>query len=54
MVLTVNIGNTHISVGGYHGREKLFSGRLSARPGMTADECAIALGQLLDLHGHGG
>lgn len=54
MVLTVNIGNTHISVGGYDGQQKLFSGRLSARAGLTADECAIALGQLLDLYGHGG
>ena len=54
MVLTVNIGNTHISVGGYDGQQKLFSGRLSARAGLTADECAIALGQLLELYGHGG
>ena len=53
MVLTVNIGNTHISVGGYDGQQKLFSGRLSARAGLTADECAIALGQLLELYGQG-
>lgn len=54
MVLTVNIGNTHISVGGYDADQMLFSGRLSTRPGMTADECAIQLRQLLDLYGHAG
>ena len=54
MVLTVNIGNTHISVGGYDGQQKLVSGRVSARAGLTADECAIALAQRLGLYGHGG
>lgn len=54
MVMTVNIGNTHIAVGGYDGPHKLFSGRLSARCDMTADECAIALDRLLELYGHGG
>ena len=54
MVLAVNIGNTHITVGGYDGEARLFTGRLCARAGMTADECAIALDQLLALYGQQG
>lgn len=52
MVLTVNIGNTHICIGGYLEDKKLFSAKLSSLPGLTADEYAIKLKALLSLYNH--
>ena len=51
MILTVNIGNTHITVGGYEGDALKFCGRLHSDPAATADEYAIRLVNLLSLHG---
>ena len=51
MILTVNIGNTHICVGGYAGGERLFAGKLSARQNLTGDECALLLQGLFQLNG---
>ena len=49
MVLTVNIGNTHITVAAYSAGGLHFSGKLSATTA-TSDEYAIRLTYLLTLH----
>ena len=51
MILTVNIGNTHITVGGYEHDQLRFCGRLHSDPAATTDEYAIRLVNLLTLHG---
>lgn len=51
MILTVNIGNTHITVGGYEQDSLRFCGRLHSDPAATADEYAFRLSNLLTLHG---
>ena len=51
MILTVNIGNTHITVGGYEQDTLKFCGRLHSDPCTTDDEYAIGLVSLLSLHG---
>ncbi len=51
MILTVNIGNTHITVGGYEHNTLIFCGRLHSDPAATTDEYAICLVNLLRLHG---
>lgn len=50
MILTVNIGNTHITVGGYEHDTLIFCGRLHSDPAATTDEYAIRLVNLLSLH----
>ncbi len=47
MILTVNIGNTHITVGGYEHDTLLFCGRLHSDPAATVEEYAIQLVNLL-------
>ena len=49
MILTVNIGNTHLTVAAYRAGALLFSGKLSAAAA-TSDEYAIRLIHLLTLH----
>ena len=51
MILTVNIGNTHITVGGYEHDTLQFCGHLHSDPAATVDEYAIRLHNLLTLHG---
>lgn len=51
MVLAVNIGNTHICVGGYQAGQKVFAAKLSSLPPRTADEYTLQLRGLLQLHG---
>ena len=51
MILTVNIGNTHITVGGYEHDTLKFCGRLHSDPAATADEYAMRLVNLFSLHG---
>ena len=50
MILTVNIGNTHITISTYKEGALHFSGKLSASTASTADEYAIRLIHLLTLH----
>lgn len=50
MILTLNIGNTTITVGGYEQDRQLFYGRLHTDPVATSDEYAIRLYNLLYLH----
>ena len=51
MILTLNIGNTRITVGGYEDDRQLFYGKLHTAPQATSDEYAILLQNLLVLHG---
>ena len=51
MILTVNIGNTHITVGGYEQDALIFCGRLHSDPAATVEEYAIRLVNLLQLYG---
>ena len=49
MILTVNIGNTHITVGGYEQDTLRFCGRLHSDMDATVDEYAIRLVNLLSV-----
>lgn len=51
MVLTINIGNTNLTLGGYEPDGQRFSGRLHADPQATAEEYAIRIRDLLALYG---
>lgn len=51
MVLTVNIGNTRITVGGYTDGIQRFCGQICSDPLATGDEYAIRLRELLSLFG---
>ena len=51
MILTVNLGNTHITFGGYEQDTLQFSGRVHSNPSATSDEYAVQLVNLLTLHG---
>ena len=50
MILTVNIGNTHITIGGYEKDSLKFCGRLHSDIACTAEEYAIRLVNLLSLY----
>ena len=50
MILTVNIGNTHITIAGYEHNTLQFSGRLHSSPAATVDEYAMNLLNLLSLY----
>lgn len=50
MILTVNIGNTHITIAGYEHDSLQFSGRLHSSPAATVDEYAMNLLNLLSLY----
>ena len=43
MILTVNLGNTHITIGGYEHDDLIFCGRLHTDPAATVDEYALRL-----------
>lgn len=50
MILTINIGNTNITVAGYIQDTLHFCGRLHSNPSVTSDEYAIHLLSLLSLY----
>ncbi len=50
MILTINIGNTHISLGGYCDGTQRFSTKLYADPRCTASEYAVRITQILALY----
>ena len=50
MILTVNIGNTHITIAGYEHDTLQFSGQLHSSPAATVDEFAMNLLNLLSLY----
>ena len=49
MILTVNLGNTHITIGGYEHDDLKFCGRLHTDPAATVDEYGLRLLNLLSL-----
>ena len=51
MLLVVDIGNTHIVLGGYDGGELKFVSRISTNMRKTVDEYASKLRSVLTLHG---
>ena len=54
LILTVDIGNTNITLGGFLNDELNFVARLSTDSGKTADEYAIDLKDVLALNGFSG
>ena len=46
MILTVNIGNTHITVGGYEQDTLIFCGRLHSDPAATVEEYAMCVAKV--------
>ena len=50
MILAVNVGNTHITIGGYQEDQRVFSARLRTSLQCSSDEYAIKLLDLLRLH----
>ncbi len=51
MILTVDIGNSHIVLGGFEGDVLRFQARLRTEPGKTADQYSVDLKILLDVNG---
>lgn len=51
MVLAINIGNTHITIGAHEKGEWVFTGRLRTAPLCSVDEYAIKISELFRLYG---
>ena len=54
MLLTVDIGNTNITLGAYNGNILTFTARLSTEQHKTADQYAVELQSMLALNGYAG
>jgi len=52
MILAIDIGNTQITIGLYDDQKLVFVSRLAADPTHTQDQYAIALKNVMELHGH--
>ncbi len=53
MLLTIDIGNTNITLGGYQGEELMFISRLATDIRMTADQYAVQINNIVNLRGCG-
>ncbi len=51
MLLAIDIGNTNITLGAYDNDVLLFTARLATAKGTTADQYAVEIKNILDLHG---
>lgn len=51
MILTVDIGNTNIALGGFSGEQLVFVARVATDTAKTEDEYAALLSSILSLHG---
>ena len=51
MLLTIDIGNTNITLGGYMGQELMFISRLATDRRMTADQYALQIKDIVTLRG---
>lgn len=51
MLLLFDVGNTHVTIGGYDGDRLLFTGRLASDPRRTEDEFAMMVESVLRMHG---
>ena len=54
MILTIDIGNSNITIGAYRGNELLFLTRMGTDRTKMPDEYAIAIHSLLRLYGYHG
>lgn len=54
MILTIDIGNTNITLGGYKDDKLQFVARLATDAALTADQYAVQLSSILQLHGYMG
>lgn len=52
MILTVDIGNTNITLGGYENKTLLFESRMESNRSRLQDQYAIELRDILDLYGY--
>ena len=52
MILALDIGNSSIVIGGFSGRELLFTARLRTDNTKTSDEYCIDFMSVLEVHGH--
>ena len=52
LLLTVDIGNTNLTIGAYSGEELKFVARLATDRSRTEDQYAIELKSIFDLHGY--
>ncbi len=50
MILTIDIGNTNIAIGGFEGNEPRFVARLATDTAKTSDEYAAAIVNVLAIH----
>ena len=51
MILTINIGNSNITIGGYQGEALAFQAQIYSDPNCSMDEYAIKLAGVMDLYG---
>lgn len=51
MLLTIDIGNTNITLGGYEGEKLMFISRLATDIRMTADQYAVQINDIVNLRG---
>ena len=50
MLLTVDIGNTNVTLGAYNGNILLFTARLATEPRKTSDQYAVEIKNVLSLY----
>ncbi len=53
MLLTIDIGNTNLTIGAYSGEELKFVSRLATDRSRTEDQYAIELKSIFDLYSYG-
>ena len=53
LLLTIDIGNTNLTIGAYSGEELKFVSRLATDRSRTEDQYAIELKSIFDLYGYG-
>ena len=51
MLLLFDVGNTHVTIGGYDGDRLLFTGRVASDRHKTEDEFAMIIESVLHMHG---
>lgn len=52
MILTISIGNSNITIGGYEG-ERVFTAEIKSEPGRTSDQYAAEIKSVMELYGVG-
>lgn len=52
MLLLFDVGNTHVTIGGYDGSRRLFTARAASNHHRTEDEYAMIIESVLHMHGY--